>query len=50
VIAKSQTFPKHSKRIHLFGPSSKILKKITAHCQVLDVLVTFEKITVATEA
>jgi hypothetical protein len=46
VIAKAQTFPNHNKRIHLFGPSSKILKKITAHCQVLDVLVTFEKITV----
>jgi hypothetical protein len=44
VIAKAQTFPKHSKRIHLFGASSKILKKITVHCQVLDVLVTFEKI------
>jgi hypothetical protein len=44
VIAKAQTFPQHSKRIHLFGASSQSLKKITVHCQVLDVLVTFEKI------
>jgi hypothetical protein len=44
VIAKALGFPKHQKRIHLFGTSSTILKKVTAHCQPLDVLVTFEKI------
>jgi hypothetical protein len=44
VIAKAQTFPKQTKRIHLFGESSKQLKKITNHCQVLDVMVTFEKV------
>jgi AraC-like DNA-binding protein len=45
VIAKALGFPKHQKRIHLFGSSSTILKKVTIHCQPLDVLVTFEKIT-----
>jgi hypothetical protein len=44
VIAKGQSFPKLTKRIHLFGESSKQLKKITQNCQTLDVLVTFEKI------
>jgi hypothetical protein len=44
VIAKAQSFPKLTKRIHLFGESSKQLKKITHNCQPLDVLVTFEKI------
>jgi hypothetical protein len=43
VVAKSQTFPSHTKRIHLFGESSKQLKKITAHCHPFDVVVTFEK-------
>jgi hypothetical protein len=45
VVAKALGFPNHQKRIHLFGTSSTILKKVTTHCQPLDVLVTFEKIT-----
>jgi hypothetical protein len=49
VIAKSQSFPKHTKRIHLFGESSKQLKKITAHCQTFDVVVTFEKVVLESE-
>jgi hypothetical protein len=44
VMAKAQCFPDLSMRIHLFGESSKILKKITKHCQFLNVLVTFETI------
>jgi hypothetical protein len=44
VMAKAQSFPELSMRIHLFGESSKILKKITKHCQFLDVTVTFETI------
>jgi hypothetical protein len=48
VIAKSQSFPKHAKRIHLFGESSRQLKKITEHCQTFDVLVTFEKMVLET--
>jgi hypothetical protein len=44
VMAKAQCFPELSMRIHLFGESSKILKKITKHCQKLDVLVTFETV------
>jgi hypothetical protein len=49
VIAKSQAFPKHTKRIHLFGESSKQLKKITEHCQTFDVVVTFEKVVVESD-
>jgi hypothetical protein len=49
VIAKAQSFPKHTKRIHLFGESSKQLKKITNHCQILDVMVTFEKVVLESE-
>jgi hypothetical protein len=44
VMAKAQCFPELSMRIHLFGESSKILRKITKHCQFLNVLVTFETI------
>ncbi len=44
VMAKAQCFPELSMRIHLFGESSKILKKVTKHCQFLNVLVTFETI------
>jgi hypothetical protein len=44
VITKGLSYPDHIKRIHLFGVSSSILKKITAHCQPFDVLVTFEKL------
>jgi hypothetical protein len=44
VISKSQTFPKHNKRIHLFGESSKQLKKITTHCHPFEVTVTFEAV------
>jgi hypothetical protein len=44
VMAKAQCFPELSMRIHLFGESSKILRKITKHCQFLNVIVTFETI------
>jgi hypothetical protein len=48
VVTKGLSYPTHQKRIHLFGISSSILKKITAHCQPFDVLVTFEKLPVPT--
>jgi hypothetical protein len=44
VMAKAQCFPDLSMRIHLFGESSKILRKITQHCQFLNVIVTFETV------
>jgi hypothetical protein len=44
VVTKGLSYPEHQKRIHLFGISSSTLKKITAHCQPFDVLVTFEKL------
>jgi hypothetical protein len=47
IMAKAQSFPKLAKRIHLFGKSNKILKKILQACQPLNVLVTFEKALVA---
>jgi hypothetical protein len=50
VITKGLSYPNHIKRIHLFGVSSSILKKITAHCQPFDVLVTFEKLPEMVEA
>jgi transposase-like protein len=43
VFAKAYMFPRKHKRIHLFGDSSRQLKKITSHCHDLDVTVTFEK-------
>jgi hypothetical protein len=42
VLAKGQFFPKHHKRIHLFGESDKLMEKIVPCCSVLEVLVTFE--------
>jgi hypothetical protein len=42
VLAKGQFFPKHHKRIHLFGASDKLMEKIVPCCSVLEVLVTFE--------
>jgi hypothetical protein len=46
VLAKGQTYPKHRKRIHLFGNSNKQMKIITAHCRVTEVVVTFEPLVV----
>jgi hypothetical protein len=45
VVIKGRSFPTHSKRIHLFGESDKLLSTIVSHCEVLDVAVTFEQIT-----
>jgi hypothetical protein len=42
VLAKGQFFPKHQKRIHLFGESDKLMETIVACCSVLEVLATFE--------
>jgi hypothetical protein len=44
VLAKGITFPKHHKRIHLFGPSDKRLDMIKTYCKTLNVAVTFEAV------
>jgi hypothetical protein len=38
------SFPKHKKRIHLFGETAKEITTITQHCEPLNVTVTFELI------
>ena len=43
ILAKSQHYDQHHKRLHLFGTSSKLLRKVSHHCQVLNVSVTFEQ-------
>jgi hypothetical protein len=45
VVTKGLTFPKHRKRIHLFGKSDKLLANIISHCERLKVSVSFEFIT-----
>jgi hypothetical protein len=44
VLAKGITFPKHHKRIHLFGASDKRLDMIKTYCETLNVAVTFETV------
>jgi hypothetical protein len=44
VIAKGQFFPKHQKRIHLFGTSDRLMKVIIPTCAVENVTVTFEQV------
>jgi hypothetical protein len=46
VLAKGITFPKHHKRIHLFGPSDKRLDMIKTYCETLNVNVSFEPIAI----
>jgi hypothetical protein len=50
VLTKSQTYPQHKKRIHLFGESSQQLKKIISNCQAFEVVVTFERLNLKTAA
>jgi hypothetical protein len=50
VLTKSQTYPQHKKRIHLFGESSQQLKKIISNCQAFEVVVTFELLNLKTAA
>jgi hypothetical protein len=42
VLSKGQFFPKHHKRIHLFGEADKLMEVIVAACSVLEIVVTFE--------
>jgi hypothetical protein len=42
VMAKGQFFPKHQKRIHLFGQAEKLRETIVTTCTAIDVTVTFE--------
>jgi hypothetical protein len=42
VMAKGQFFPKHQKRIHLFGQAEKLRETIVTTCTATDVTVTFE--------
>jgi hypothetical protein len=44
VLSKGQFFPKHHKRIHLFGAADKLMEVIVASCSVLEIVVTFEAI------
>jgi hypothetical protein len=42
VMTKGQFFPQHQKRIHLFGPSDKLLATIVQMCAMAKITVTFE--------
>jgi hypothetical protein len=42
VMAKGQFFPKHQKRIHLFGQAEKLRETIVNTCTAIDIAVTFE--------
>jgi hypothetical protein len=42
VMAKGQFFPKHQKRIHLFGNAEKLRETITTICTALDITMTIE--------
>jgi hypothetical protein len=44
VIAKGQFFPKHQKRIHLFGTSDRLMEVIMPTCAAENVTVTFESV------
>jgi hypothetical protein len=44
VLSKGQFFPKHHKRIHLFGAADKLMEVIVASCSVLEIVVTFEAV------
>jgi hypothetical protein len=45
VMTKGQFFPQHQKRIHLFGPSDKLLATIVQMCAMAKINVTFELVT-----
>jgi hypothetical protein len=42
VVVKSETFPHHAKRLHLFGQSDRTLRNIKATCKQFDITVSFE--------
>ena len=42
IVAKSEKYPTHQKRLHLFGPQEPILENIQDVCDRLSIRVTFE--------
>ena len=44
IVAKSEKYPNHAKRLHLFGPETPILEHIESICDRLNIQVTYEKV------
>lgn len=44
IVAKSEKYPTHKKRLHLFGPEAPILEHIETICDRLNIEVTYEKV------
>ena len=44
ILAKSNKYPTHAKRLHLFGPKDPILETIEEVCTPHSIRVTFEKV------
>ena len=44
IVAKSEKYPTHKKRLHLFGPEAPILEHIETICDRLHIQVTYEKV------
>lgn len=44
IVAKSEKYPTHKKRLHLFGPEAPILEHIETICDRLNIQVTYEKV------
>jgi len=44
IVAKSEKYPTHKKRLHLFGPEAPILEHIESICDRLNIQVTYEKV------
>ena len=44
ILAKSNKYPTHAKRLHLFGPKDPILETIEEVCTAHSIRVTFEKV------
>ena len=44
IVAKSEKYPNHAKRLHLFGPEAPILEHIEGICDRLNIQVTYEKV------
>ena len=44
ILAKSEKYPNHQKRLHLFGYQDPILENIQEVCDRLDIRVTFEMV------
>ena len=50
ILAKSEKYPNHQKRLHLFGPQEPILDNIQDFCDRHSIQVTFELITPSKDA